>query len=333
MLVSVVMAVYNGEEYLEEAIDSILGQTYANIELIIVNDASTDGTKDILEKIEDKRVKARHLATNRGAAYALNLAIDDAKGEWIAIHDADDISHPRRIEYQMQYLADHPNLVAVGSWIECIPGRKNPMVKNELEKFQNTMNSFQSRKSLRTLLYNCIPLMHGTVTFSKEAFLAAGRYHPNIKIAFDYDLWTRLVTVGDIENVPRKLYKYRRHHESISNKGRINLNKEMFSSFATYVRKTCFKRMKIRPAVIVFGTTAGVESFALHTKNNLKVADRVDKRPRAYLPAIKAALEQKKIDGIVILSNFKGKQYLIKYFKSLGLKRNKNLFVFHCWLQ
>ena len=79
-------------------------QTYTDLELIIVNDASTDKTGEILERVTDERVTVIHLAENRGAAAALNLGIEQAKGDWIAIHDADDISYPNRIERQMRYL-------------------------------------------------------------------------------------------------------------------------------------------------------------------------------------------------------------------------------------
>ena len=84
MLVSVVMAVYNGEKFLQKAIDSILAQSYQEIEVIVVNDGSIDTTKKILDQVEDERVRIIHLERNQGAANALNIAIDNAMGQWIA---------------------------------------------------------------------------------------------------------------------------------------------------------------------------------------------------------------------------------------------------------
>ena len=84
MLVSIVMAVYNGQEYLQEAVDSILCQTYTGFELIIINDASTDRTRELLAQITDKRVKVIHLEENKGS-FALNLGIERRSGKWIAI--------------------------------------------------------------------------------------------------------------------------------------------------------------------------------------------------------------------------------------------------------
>ena len=109
MLVSVVMAVYNGEKFLQKAIDSILAQSYQEIEVIVVNDGSIDTTKKILDQVEDERVRIIHLERNQGAANALNIAIDNAMGQWIAIHDADDISYSNRILEQVRFLRKIPN--------------------------------------------------------------------------------------------------------------------------------------------------------------------------------------------------------------------------------
>ncbi|MBT2701634.1 glycosyltransferase family 2 protein [Bacillus sp. ISL-40] len=102
MLFSVVMAVYNGEEYLKEAIDSILHQTYKDFEFIIVNDGSSYKTREILNLIEDNRVRVIHLEVNKGLANALNMGIQNANGEWIVRQDADHVSYPHRIIEQAQ---------------------------------------------------------------------------------------------------------------------------------------------------------------------------------------------------------------------------------------
>ncbi|UJF31540.1 glycosyltransferase family 2 protein [Paenibacillus hexagrammi] len=122
MKVSVITAVFNGEAYIQEAIDSILGQTYTDLEYIIVNDGSTDKTREILDRIQDPRVKVIHLPENQGAARCMNLAASHATGEWIAVQDADDISLPRRLELQVEHIRKNPKLVLVGSKIDCISG-------------------------------------------------------------------------------------------------------------------------------------------------------------------------------------------------------------------
>ena len=122
MKVALVMAVYNGEEYVQETIKSILSQTYQHLEIVIVNDGSTDSTSKILDAIIDRRVKIIHLEVNKGVANGLNVGIGQTEAEWIAIHDADDLSLPRRIEEQVDYIQAHPYVVAVGSFIQCIAG-------------------------------------------------------------------------------------------------------------------------------------------------------------------------------------------------------------------
>src|SRR5712675_1535849 len=105
--VSVVMPVWNGEEYLAESIDSILGQTFKDFELIVVDDGSTDRTLEILSSYGDKRLRVQRL-DHGGIVLALNCGLNVAKGKWIARHDADDISLPHRLETQWRTVHDHP---------------------------------------------------------------------------------------------------------------------------------------------------------------------------------------------------------------------------------
>ncbi|WP_408010794.1 glycosyltransferase family 2 protein [Pseudalkalibacillus sp. A8] len=123
MQISVVMAVYNGKLYVQQAIDSILQQTYRDFEFIIVNDGSTDKTIEILNDIQDPRVRLIHLPQNGGAASALNMGIQNAKGKWIAIQDADDLSCPTRLEDQISYVEEHLGIAAVGTLKKCISGK------------------------------------------------------------------------------------------------------------------------------------------------------------------------------------------------------------------
>src|SRR6185369_13086080 len=96
--VTVVMSVYNGERYLAEAIDSILAQTYRDFELLVIDDASTDRTAEIVAKYHDERIRVLRNDTNRGLTVSLNIGLGAARGELIARHDADDRSRPRRLE-------------------------------------------------------------------------------------------------------------------------------------------------------------------------------------------------------------------------------------------
>src|SRR5262245_20664754 len=117
-LVSVIMSVYNGEQWLSQAIDSIVNQTYSNCEFIIIDDASNEATKNILKRYEiDKRFKMVHQESKRGLTKNLNTAIDISNGDLIARMDADDISLPNRFQKQVDYLNKHPQTSVISGFI------------------------------------------------------------------------------------------------------------------------------------------------------------------------------------------------------------------------
>jgi|LSQX01.2.fsa_nt_gb glycosyltransferase involved in cell wall biosynthesis len=331
MLVSIVMAVYNGQHYLQEAVESILCQTYTRFELIIINDASTDRTKELLAQITDKRVKVIHLAENKGAAFALNLGISQAKGKWIAVHDADDLSYPYRLEKQISYLKKHRELVAAGSFIECIPGRGNCIPQQNLSGLEKLINRVQTGEEIKLELYRTCPLTHGTMIYSKKTFIALGKYNPDLKISYDYDLWTRLITAGGIEKFPEKLYKYRMHDNSLTTQNQLQNIKEMFFSCAKYIRHTRYKKHKERPVMVVFGPTYHARNFSLQARNFINVVKIIDKNEIGLLPVIIALLKQKKLDGAILLSNFKYRDIVFSHLIKHGLKLNTNLFEFWIW--
>ena len=331
MLVSIVMAVYNGQEYLQEAVDSILCQTYTGFELIIINDASTDRTRELLAQITDKRVKVIHLEENKGAAFALNLGIEKAKGKWIAVHDADDLSYPWRIEKQIDYLNKHRDLVAAGSFIECIPGRKDHIPKQNISGLEKLINRVQTSEEIKLELYRTCPLTHGTMIYSKKAFINLGKYNSDLKISYDYDLWTRLTTVGKIKKIPEKLYKYRMHSNSLTTKNQLQNIKEMFFSCAKYIRNTRYKKHKERPVMLVFGPTYYARNFSLQAKKYLNVVKIIDNNEISLLPLIITLLKQKKLDGVVLLSNFKYRDSVFNYLIKHGLKLNADFFEFWIW--
>ncbi|MEH7413682.1 glycosyltransferase family 2 protein, partial [Neobacillus drentensis] len=226
MLFSVVMAVYNGEEYLKEAIDSILHQTYKDFEFIIVNDGSSDKTREILNLLEDNRVRVIHLDENKGLANALNIGIQNANGEWIVRQDADDVSYPHRIMEQANHIKSHPDVILLGSHIKCFSGRPS-VSKNKVKVVEKYFNGFLNRADLRRERFIGCPLSHGTCTFLKEAFFRAGQYDPKYTIVQDFDLWLRMFELGEVDIVPQVLYKYQIRMDSLSNNNQLSLGNEL----------------------------------------------------------------------------------------------------------
>ena len=207
--VSVLMSVYNGQEFLNEAIDSILKQTYQNFELIIINDASTDKTPEILRAVTDDRLRIITMRTNVGLVDALNFALTEAKGSLIARMDADDISQPERLALQVKEMSSDPSLVLLGTSVEYIDAHGRLL---RIENF-NTDNTALQRILAEEGNHFC----HSSVMLRAEAVRKvmgyrslAGRY------AQDYDLWLRLAEVGTVANLPEPLLRYRVHEGQLS---------------------------------------------------------------------------------------------------------------------
>lgn len=331
MLVSIAMAVYNGGEYLQEAVDSILNQSYREIEVIIVDDGSKDNSREILDQIRDERVKIIHLEKNQGAANALNIAIERARGEWIAIHDADDISYPNRIEEQVKFIVENPGLVAVGSFIECIGDNEASTTQAGLKGLENFINRSQTTEEIKQQLCSACPLTHGTMFFSKKAFYEVGKYNSDLKITYDYELWTRLILKGPILKIPNKLYKYRVYSNSLTNKNLSLTIRESFRTCAKYIRKNCYQTQKSRPTMVLFGLEKSSLEFAKEAKGHLKIVKIINKRKRNYLKKLIKMFNDKELAGVVILSSYKFKRETHRYLLENGMELNKNLFVYWVW--
>src|SRR5690606_37374672 len=125
--VTVLLAVHNGERYIQEAIDSILAQTFGDFELLIVNDGSTDATRDLVLSYSDDRIRLVDNDHNIGLPKSLNRGLRLAKGRYIARLDADDISEPDRLAAQVSFLQANPDVAMVGSWYRKIDGEGNTL--------------------------------------------------------------------------------------------------------------------------------------------------------------------------------------------------------------
>ncbi len=190
------MSVYNNEEYLEEAIESILNQTFTDFEFIIIDDGSTDGTWAILSSYADPRVRLVHNQGNIGLTRSLNKGLTLAQGVYIARMDADDISLPDRFERQIAFLSAYPGvgLLGVGWWNLKSNGEKQQMVSPP------TADSV-----IRWFLLFGTVLAHPGVMFRKDLINKVGQYNENIHFAQDYELWCRMAQVTRLANLPEPL--------------------------------------------------------------------------------------------------------------------------------
>jgi len=204
--VSVVMAAYNGEIYIEESVRSILGQTLKNFEFIIVDDGSTDSTFDKLQQIDDPRLRIIR-QSNQGQTSALITGIQQAKGDLIARLDDDDYSLPNRLMSQFKFMEAHPKVCLCGSRFQEL-NRGN--LATQRVPFVQTNTEIKKIMSF----YN--PFAHSAVMFRRDAYSKVGGYSKNYIISMDYDLWLRLMDVGEVYNIDEAFTVIRLHDNSVS---------------------------------------------------------------------------------------------------------------------
>ena len=210
-LVSVLMPVFNGELYLSDALNSILNQSYSDFELILIDDCSTDKTSEILHNFVqmDKRIKVFRQHSNLGLTKSLNSGLAKCRGEFIARHDADDLSEPERFACQIAFLRDHPDYGLIGTAVSRIDSKGNiidqPIVINGV-------------KGIRAIIKGLNPFVHGSIMMRKSTVDTVNGYRSGFRYAQDYDLWLRISEITFVDNLPERLYRWRVHSAGISKK-------------------------------------------------------------------------------------------------------------------
>jgi glycosyltransferase involved in cell wall biosynthesis len=193
--VSVVMGVFDGAPWVGAAVESLLEQTLADLEVVVIDDGSTDGTPDVLASIRDSRLRIERRA-RQGLTRALNHAIDLARAPFIARLDADDLALPERIALQHQYLESHPDVGLLGTGArELDPtGREVAILRPPVDD-----------SAIRRALIRANPFVHSSVMMRRTVLDRVGRYDPSFPVAQDYDLWMRIARVSRLANLPELL--------------------------------------------------------------------------------------------------------------------------------
>src|SRR3990167_9115094 len=197
---SVIMAVYNGMPYLKEAVDSILAQTYGNFEFIIIDDASIDRSWNYLKSIKDKRLILLRNKKNCGLAGSLNKILKQAKGNFIARMDADDISLPKRLEIQLNFMKRNPDVDLCRTWVDKINGKGQVV---------GDWKPATSDKSIKRYLGWHTAVIHPTFFAKAKFFEQLNYYDPKFDYAEDYELLMRARKRFKMANIPQKLLKWR----------------------------------------------------------------------------------------------------------------------------
>ena len=232
-LVTVFMAAYNARNYIGESIKSILSQTFPDFELLIVDDGSVDDTLSIVAAIRDSRIRVIRNIENRGLIFTRNLMLTEARGQFLAILDSDDVALPDRLEKQIEQFNKRPDLALIGgpAYIIDEQGKRT----NE----QIVVPSGTDKIKCEILFYNTF--VHSSIMIKRQVFVDMGGYK-NYPLAEDYDLMIRISSNHEVENLESPIVEYRQHSHNISKSQKENLDYNLLE-----IKKKQLREMDIEP--------------------------------------------------------------------------------------
>jgi glycosyltransferase involved in cell wall biosynthesis len=200
---TVLMTVFNGGLFLRSAMESILGQTYSDFHFLIVDDASTDESREVVEYYQDSRIKLLSLEQNIGQTAALNVGLRHSSTPWIARMDADDISAPTRLEEQMRAVDADDSLCCLGThaWT----------FQDDPDAATGELLTPSDHGDIKLQLLRGSPLIHSSMVAKRSVLLEVGAYNELYRYAADVDLYDRLLRYHPAANIPEKLYGIRVH--------------------------------------------------------------------------------------------------------------------------
>jgi glycosyltransferase involved in cell wall biosynthesis len=214
--VSVIMTVYNAEEYLEQSISSVLRQDLDDWELIIVENGSEDHSRRILERFHDQRIRIFYLPKNIGRTPALNLSLSKARSPFIAVLDADDIAEDSRLRKQYAFLEKNTNIGLVGSWAKFIDEHGNQIG----EKISPT-----SHEELLELCASVNPIVHSSVMYRFDAIRSIGFYDETFVYAQDFRMISKLAVISRLAIIPEFLCCWRSVNTSMTKSSQFKMTR------------------------------------------------------------------------------------------------------------
>lgn len=215
--ISVLMAVFNGDRYLIEAIDSILGQTFTDFEFIIIDDCSTDNTSVILNSYHDERIKVIRNDRNIGLTKSLNVGLKVIKGKYVARQDADDISYPERLQLQFDFLCQNNDVVLLGTQARSIDEFGSVSYVPGIKPF--------SYEGVKYQLFFGNPFIHSSVMFNADIVKSEfGGYNESFRLSQDVELWSKIIHQYKCMNLKTVCLDFRQNPNSVS---KFNVSKKV----------------------------------------------------------------------------------------------------------
>jgi len=210
-LVTVFIPLYNAENYIKETLASILNQTYQNLEILLVDDGSIDRSIQIVKSFDDERIRLIQNGENKGIPYTRNIGLAEAKGKYLAVMDSDDLAYLTRIEKQVEYMEQHPDIDVLGSFYETFGGKVNRVIEEE----------FYFPEEIKIALLFFSPIANPSSIIRLETVKQHHiRYNQRYFVSQDYDMWVQLSKVGKLYILPEILLKYRTGHLNITKKSK-----------------------------------------------------------------------------------------------------------------
>lgn len=233
-LVSIIFPIYNSEEFLREAIDSLLTQTYENFEVVAINDGSTDKSNIVLKSYNDTRIKYIEHKKNQGLVATLNEGFNHAKGKYIARMDSDDICRKDRLKIQADFMESNPDIDILGSWIQ------NFGLYSYIWRVHKTHNYIATKLIFET------SIAHPSVMMRRESVSKSGiKFEEKYHGAEDFMFWSKLSEEGlKFSNIQEPLLKYRTHNSQVG-----EAEKDIQQQSSLLVRSYNIGRLGISPKI------------------------------------------------------------------------------------
>ncbi|MFI5252434.1 MAG: glycosyltransferase family 2 protein [Bacteroidota bacterium] len=205
--VSVIIPMFNAERFLRSAVESVLGQTFADFECIIIDDGSTDSSEQIIRSYHDSRIKLLRNSNNLGITKSLNKGISESIGKYICRMDADDMCVPDRLLKQVTYLDSHLDVAVVGSWVILIDTQGRNI---------GTEQYPGSSADIMNQIFTHNPFAHSSVMIRRTVLDICGNYSANFLHNEDYDLWLRIAARFPVANIEEPLIMRRIHESNVT---------------------------------------------------------------------------------------------------------------------
>ena len=274
--VSVVIAFFNEEAYIDECIMSVRQQTFSDFELIMVNDGSTDKSAEIAKKhaAQDERIRLIDIEKS-GIVPAVTKGISEARGEYLARMDADDIMHEERLRLQCEYLDAHPDISVLGSLVEVFPQK---IISPNMQYYINWLNSLTDHESITRDIFVESPIANPSAMLRREELIALGGYEDN-GMPEDYGLWLKYYAAGKkFAKVPKALLFWREHGDRVTRTSEVYSLENFLRLRTQYLADTI---LKDKERIFVWGAGKnGKNLFKLLNAKNLDLAGFIDIDPK-----------------------------------------------------